>query len=71
VSKKHGDLPLAIEVDISGLQGKSLESYRFAYRRAVARALHAAALRYELSTESTLALGSLAELPATDSRGDA
>ena len=71
VNKKSGDLPLAIELDISGLLGKSSEEHRLAYRRAVARALHSAGLRYRLSTESTHALASLADLQATGVRGDA
>ena len=71
VNEKSGDLPLTIELDISGLQGESSEEYRLAYRRAVARALHSAGLRYKLSTESTLALASLADLQPTGVRGDA
>jgi hypothetical protein len=62
VNKKSGDLPLAIELDISGLLGKSSEEYRLAYRKAIARALHSAGLRYMLSTKSTDALASLADL---------
>jgi hypothetical protein len=71
VNKKSGDLPLAIELDISNLQGESSEAHRLAYRRAVARALHSAGLRYNLSSESTLALAGLANLQATGPRGDA
>lgn len=71
LNKKSGDLPLAIELDISELQGQSSEEYRSVYRRTVARALHRAGLRYNLSTESTLALAALASLQATGSRGDA
>jgi hypothetical protein len=71
LNKKHGDLPLSIELDVAGLQGRPLEAYRLAYRRATARALHSAGLRYNLSAESKSALAGILDLPALDARGDA
>jgi hypothetical protein len=61
VNAKSGDLPLAIELDVSALHSESLHAYRVAYRRAAARALLSAGIRYKLSIQSLRALAALAE----------
>lgn len=67
VNTKSGDLPLAIELDVAALQGTSLAAHRIAYRRAAARALLGASIRYKLGLESVQAFARVAELPAPDS----
>ena len=39
INRKHGDLPLSIEMDISSLKGCAMEAHKAAYLRAAARAL--------------------------------
>ena len=72
INLRHGDLPLSIEIDISPLQGRSLEEYRAAYLRAAARALFCAGRKNECSSVSLRTLSKLAEsAPGSESRRDA
>lgn len=58
----YGDLPLSIELDISSLQGQSLDSYRLAYLRATAIALVKAGIKYNRPSEALHQIESLANL---------
>jgi hypothetical protein len=61
VNHKSGDLPLSIEINISQLQGESLETYRQAYRQAAALALVNAAKRYSRPVAAIQAFTSVVE----------
>jgi hypothetical protein len=46
ISKKYGDLPLSIEVDVNEMLGVSLDELRIVFRRATLRALIHAGEKY-------------------------
>lgn len=52
ISKKYGDLPLAIEVDTHELIGASLDDLKFTFGKAVLKALIHAGGKFELPVES-------------------
>jgi hypothetical protein len=46
ISKKYGDLPLSIEVDVNEMLGASMDELRIVFRRATLRALIHAGEKY-------------------------
>ncbi|UNU42291.1 hypothetical protein EAO27_05895 [Sphingopyxis sp. YF1] len=56
INQKHGDLPLAIEVDVQNLLGVSEDDMALVYRRATLAALIHAGEKYGLKTDALRAL---------------
>jgi hypothetical protein len=66
INKKHGDLPIAIEIDTHRLLGASSEEMRSIYRKAAIIALIHAGDKYNLSTDHLKSLinsGELRQVP--------
>lgn len=61
ISKRHGDLPLSIEIDVRPLHGASTSSCQASYIRAAATALAFAGKKYGRPAASLRALSTLAD----------